>query len=256
MAKMTDPVPFSPAWLTELTDLEARWQGGDAASQADIDQQLALWRTRLKRPATPGEEQFDIVDAAGVPLGLVAPRWFAHLTGLRHRVVHVLLATPQGLLALQMRAHDKPEWPDRLDTTVGGHLKAGQDWQTGVFTEIHEEIGLAPEDRQRWLAETLLTPVGGPFERYNREETLPPIRNRQVNQIYTGTLSAWGLAHLHFADHELDGLYLTPPTEAKRLIDTRDPRIAPGLQGVFPIWWEFIASPASAPPRSHSAPGR
>ncbi len=241
MSKFTDPILFPPVWLAELDALEARWQGGDAAAQADIDEALAVWRRRLKRPSRPDEEQFDIVNAAGEPLGLLAPRWFAHLTGLRHRVVHVLLTTPQGLLALQMRAHDKPEWPDRLDTTVGGHLKAGQSWETGVMTEINEEIGLAPEDRHRWLAETLLTPVGGPFERYNRDEGAPPIRNRQVNQIYTGVLSAWGLAHLHFADRELDGMYLTTPAEAQRLVESGDPRIAPGLRGVFPIWLRFMA---------------
>jgi isopentenyldiphosphate isomerase len=239
MSKFTDPIPFPPAWLAELDELEARWQGGDAASQDDIDRALALWRQRLHHPATAHEEAFDIVDAAGEPLDLIAPRWFSHLTGLRHRVVHVLLITPQDLLALQMRAHDKPEWPDRLDTTVAGHLKAGQDWGMGLDSEIHEEIGLAPEDRQRWLAETQLIAIGGPFERYNRDAGLPPVRNRQVNRIFTGTLSAWGLAHVTFADGEVGGLYLTSPQEIQRLLDARDSMIAPSLRGVFPIWLRF-----------------
>jgi isopentenyldiphosphate isomerase len=239
MAKFTDPIDFPPDWLTELDALEARWQGGDAAAQPELDAALALWRQRLHHPAEPREEQFDIVNAAGEPLGLIAPRWFAHLTGLRHRVVHVLLTTPQGHLALQMRAFDKLEWPDHLDTTVGGHLKAGQDWETGVMAEIHEEIGLAPADRHRWLAERMLTRVGEPFERYGRDEGRPPVRNRQVNQIYTGALTAWGLAHLHFADGELSGLFLTTVTEVRRMIATRDPRLAPGLRGVFPIWQKF-----------------
>ena len=239
MAKFTDPIDFPPSWLTELDALEARWQGGDAVTQAELDAALAVWRKRLHHPATLSEELFDIVDARGQPLGLIAPRWFAHLTGLRHRVVHVLLTTPQDLLALQMRAHDKPEWPDCLDTTVGGHLKAGQDWETGVLAEIHEEIGLASEDRHRWLAETFLREVGGPFERYGRDKGRPPIRNRQVNQIYTGTLTAWGLAHLYFSDGELSGMFLTTVSEVQRLINARDPRLAPGLRGVFPIWRQF-----------------
>jgi len=203
----------------------------------------------LSKPSTSGEEWFDIVDAQGAPLGLTAPRWFAHLTGLRHRVVHVLLMTPQGLLGLQMRAHNKPEWPDRLDTTVGGHLKAGQNWKSGALAEIHEEIGLAPEDITRWLKESMLIPVGQPFERYGRDKGQPPIRNRQVNQIFTGTLTAWGLTHLRFADGELDGMYFTLPRTAKRMIDDGDERIAPGLRNVFPYWWQFTR--ASAPPKSH-----
>ena len=233
------------AWIAELNALAARWQGGDAASQADIDEAVFLWRQRLKQPATSGEEWFDIVDAAGVPLGLTAPRWFAHLTGLRHRVVHVLLTTPQGLLVLQMRAHTKDEWPDHLSTTVAGHLKAGQDWNDGVLSEVEEEIGLAPADRHRWLAQTRLLPVGGPFEHVGRERDPARQRDsllqidRQVNQIYTGVLTAWGLAHVRFADGEVDGLYLTTPLEAKRLVDGRDPLIAPGLLGVLPRWWTY-----------------
>ena len=247
MTTPTSPTPFPLSWLHELDELEARWRGGDAAAQSHIDEALARWRERLHRPAAPGEERFDIVDARGEPLGLTAPRWFAHLTGLRHRVVHVLLTTPQGLLALQMRAHDKPEWPDRLDTTVGGHLKAGQDWDAGVLGEIEEEIGLAAADIHRWLAETMLIPVGEPFERYNRDDVLPPIRNRQVNRIFTGTITAWGLAHIRFADGELDGLYLTPIQNVHRMIDQGDDRIAPGLRNVFPHWRRFTR--ASAPPR-------
>jgi isopentenyldiphosphate isomerase len=239
MAKFTDPIPFPPDWLRELDELEARWQGGDTVSQTEIDEALAVWRVRLERPKTVGEEQFDIVDSRGHPLGLTAPRWFAHLTGLRHRVVHVLLTTPQGLLAVQMRSHSRPEWPDRLDTTVAGHLKAGQDWWAGVASEVHEEIGLAPEDRQRWLAETMLTPVAEPFERYNRDDIMPPIRNRQVNRIFTGTLSAWGLAHITFSDGEVDGLYLTMPAELERLLRDEPDRIAPSLRGVFPICRDF-----------------
>jgi hypothetical protein len=239
---------LTPAWLAELESLAARWQGGDATTQPEIQEALALWRERLQLPASPGEEWFDIVNAAGEPTGLQAPRWFAHLTGLRHRVVHVLLMTPQGLLALQMRSHTKPEWPDRLDTTVGGHLKAGQTWHAGVLEEIHEELGLAPADIHRWLGQTQLIPVGAPFERYKWDPATPHLRNRQVLQLFTGQITAWGLAHLHFADHELDGLYLTPPDEARRLVETRPDRIAPGLRTVFPHWWTYFTR-ASAPPR-------
>ena len=237
--------PDSPPaiWAADLHTLETRWQGGDAASQADIDEAVLLWRQRLKQPATSNEEWFDIVDVTGALLGLTAPRWLAHLTGLRHRVAHVLLTTPQGLLVLQMRAHTTEEWPDHLSTTVAGHLKAGQDWDEGVFSEIQEEIGLAPEDRYRWLAQTQLSPVGRPFEQVGRERDPAhehgrlPQSDRQVNQIFTGALTAWGLAHVRFADGEVDGLYLTAPSEARRLVDARDPRIAPGLLGVLPRWW-------------------
>ncbi len=246
------PSPFPMAWLQALDALEEAWQGGDQLTQDQLDAALTLWRQRLQRPHTPDEEWFDIVDSQGNPLGLTAPRWFAHLVGLRHRVVHVLFTTPQGFLVLQMRAHTKLEWPNRLDTSVGGHLKAGQDWEAGVLTEIQEEIGLAPGDIHRWSAEARLIPVGTAFERYGQDPTTPPYRNRQVNRLYTGTLTAWGLAHVHFADGEVDGLYLTRPEEVARMQKEQPERLAPGLRRMFPRWQAFTR--ASAPPRSHSSP--
>jgi isopentenyldiphosphate isomerase len=234
------PTQFSASWLTELDNLEQQWHYGDACTQQSIDEELLRWRQRLNRPSVPNEEFFDIVDEHGALLGLTAPRWFAHLTGLRHRVVHVLLRTPQGLLVTQMRSHTKAEWPDLLDTTVGGHLKAGQDWQAGVLDEIHEEIGLAPDMMPHWLAEPWLIPVGGPVMRSGKSHSTPPIRNWQVNQIYTGTLTPWGLAHIHFADGELDGIYLCAPDEIQRLIEASSQRLAPGLRNVFPIWQAFV----------------
>jgi len=228
---------FPSNWLDELAALDATWQGGDALTPEQVAETLALWRTRLQRPAHAGEEWFDIVDAAGEPLGYTAPRWLAHLTGLRHRVVHNYLLSPQGLLLLQMRAHDKAEWPSRFDTTVGGHLKAGQDWLTGALTEIYEEVGLPPDQVGRWLEEGQLQPVGAIYERYSLDTHLAiPLRNRQVNRLFSGQLTAWGLAHLRFHDGEVAGVFLCAPAEAQRMI-AADLLIAPGLRHSFDRWW-------------------
>ncbi len=242
MAKHTDPISTPPAWIDELAHLADRWQGGDGVSQDEIEENLARWRQRLRRPAMPDEEQLDIVDVQGDLLGLVAPRWFAHLTGLRHRVVHTLLTTPQGMLVLQMRSHSKSDSPGKFSTTVAGHIKAGQSWQTGLFAEIYEEIGLAPEEKERWLAEPGLHEVGGPFEKVGRSARLAssgalwPVIDRQVNRIFTGVITAWGLMHIRFIDGEVDGVYLTTAQETGRLVDSRDRFVAPGLLNVFPRW--------------------
>ncbi|NUQ38436.1 MAG: NUDIX domain-containing protein [Caldilineales bacterium] len=230
---------FPTTWLHELDALDAAWAGGDGISPAQIAEALAEWRVRLHKPAHPAEEWFDIVDGGGEPLGLTAPRWFAHLTGLRHRVAHVYLTTPQGLLALQMRAHDKAEWPARFDTTVGGHLKAGQDWAAGVLAEIEEEIGLPAPASARWLVDGGLQRVGAPYERYGvDEDRVLHLRNRQINQLFSGRLSEWGLAHVHFADREVAGLYLCPPAEVQRMVEASF-LTAPGLRHSFARWWAW-----------------
>lgn len=230
-------MPIPVAWLDELSALAAAWEGGDRVDAATALQTLETWRVRLGRPAAPGEEWLDVVRPDGESYGWSAPRWFCHLVGLRHRVVYVYLTTPQGLLALQMRAHTKPEWPSLFDTTVAGHVKAGHGWEEGVWAEIEEELGLAVEDGERWLAEGRLEPIGG-YERYGVDDGLPPYRNRQVNRVFVGTLTAWGLAHVRFADGEVGGLYLCRPEEAHRMVMT-DVLVAPGLRRSFPYWWAW-----------------
>ncbi|MCO6449248.1 MAG: NUDIX domain-containing protein [Caldilineales bacterium] len=227
---------FPRPWLETLAGLDADWQGGDHVSPQFAAAELAIWRKRLGYAPTAKEEQLDIVDAAGEVLGWWAPRWFCHLTGLRHRVVHIFLTTPQGFLALQMRAHDKAEWPSLFDTTVGGHVKAGQGWLEGAFNEIEEEVGLPADGTGEWLAGGVLQAVGDCYERYAVGDGAPPIRNRQVNQTYAGVLTEHGLAQVRFADGEVAGLYLCRPEEAKRMIE-QDFLIAPGMQHAFWHWW-------------------
>ncbi len=238
--QLTPPFPqaWALAWTDELALLDAQWQGGDSVPGSEIHQTLHEWRQRLQRPERSQEEWFDIVDASGQPLGTTAPRWFCQLTGLRCRVVHLFLTTAQDLLVLQIRAHDKPEWPSHLDTTVGGHLKAGQDWTGGVMAETAEEIGLQASEVERWLEGGKLLPVDDAYEYYGVDETFPAMRSRQMKQIYAGQLTDWGLAHLHFADREVGALYLCKPEEAKRLLSAGS-MIAPGLQNTFPKWWAW-----------------
>lgn len=203
--------------------------------------QLSVWRERLARPQPPDEEWLDVVTAGGERLGWAAPRWFCHLTGLRHRVVHCFLTTPQNLLILQMRSHDKAEWPSLFDTTVGGHVKAGQGWREGALNEIEEEIGLPATATDLWLQDGGPLVAGPLFERYAagqvRQDSKLLMRNRQVNQIFGGQLSGWGLSHLHFRDGELAGVYLCRPEEARRMLEA-DFLIAPGLRHAFGRWWE------------------
>lgn len=232
------------AWQEELATLDTAWEGGDAISPDAALAELTIWRTRLGRPEQLDEEWLDVVSAAGEPLGWAAPRWFCHLTGLRHRVVHIFLTTPQDLMILQMRGHDKAEWPSLFDTTVGGHLKAGQGWGEGALSEIEEEIGLPAGEVGKWLRGGHLIVTGPTYERYGvgrvHQTSELLMRNRQVNQIFGGQLTDWGLSHLHFHDGELDGVFLCRPEEARRML-AADFLIAPGLRNAFGRWWAWRA---------------
>jgi isopentenyldiphosphate isomerase len=91
-------------------------------------------------------ERFDIVRADGAPLGRSKPRAEVHRDGDWHRAVHVWVAgfdaAGESFLICQRRGLGKDTWPGRLDATVGGHLRAGED-VADALRECDEEIGVA-----------------------------------------------------------------------------------------------------------------
>lgn len=99
-----------------------------------------------EREAQDPAELFDLVAADGTPLGRTKPRAAVHRDGDWHRSVHVWVAgvAEDGALFLlfQRRGMGKDTWPGRLDATVGGHYRAGEEI-TQALREVEEEIGVA-----------------------------------------------------------------------------------------------------------------
>jgi len=88
------------------------------------------------------EELFDIVDDQDCVIGQ-APRSACHGNpALIHRVAHVLVFNTTGQLLLQKRSSSKDVQPGRWDTSVGGHLDPGEDYQAGALREMAEELGI------------------------------------------------------------------------------------------------------------------
>jgi isopentenyldiphosphate isomerase len=91
------------------------------------------------------EEILEIVDNTGNTLG-AAPRSEIHGNpALIHKVVHVLVFNSSGELLLQKRSLSKDVAPGRWDTSVGGHLSAGESTVAGAIREMQEELGVIPE---------------------------------------------------------------------------------------------------------------
>ncbi len=87
------------------------------------------------------DEVFDVVDSEDRVIGQ-APRREVHEKSLLHRVVHILVFNPEGLLFLQKRALTKDENPGLWDTSAAGHVAAGEDYSGTARRELQEELGI------------------------------------------------------------------------------------------------------------------
>ncbi len=136
-------------------------------------------------------------------------------------------------MVLQKRSQRVRNWPGCLDLAVTGHVRAGFSPAEALAAEAREEIGLeiAP------MSGMLVEPWPLFISSYRRQETdrlNPPEHICHVTYLFAATLTAHGLSSLHFADGEVDALYLCEPGEARRMIKEEPQRIAPGLAQSLP----------------------
>ncbi len=98
----------------------------------------------------------ELVDVYGDDLKKVgvATRYEAHRKGLWHFNFHCWVVTrrQRGALLFQVRSESKPSFPGLLDSTVGGHYRAGER-SADVVREIEEELGVRAELKE-------LVPIG------------------------------------------------------------------------------------------------
>ncbi len=87
-------------------------------------------------------EYIDVLDEAGTPTGVSKSHWEIHESGDWHRAVHVWVLNSKKEFLIQKRAHQKANFPDLWDASVGGHVSAGQTAIVAAVRETQEELGL------------------------------------------------------------------------------------------------------------------
>lgn len=120
-----------------------------------------LWGARLLRTAREriyrNDEWFDLVTPGGKRLGR-APRSVCHRgPGLLHPVVHLHVTDGEGRLYLQKRSSSKKIQPGKWDTSVGGHVDAGEEIDAALKREAREELeieGFSPRFITRYVWES------------------------------------------------------------------------------------------------------
>jgi isopentenyldiphosphate isomerase len=134
-------------------------------------------------------EWLDVVDARDRVTGR-ATRAAIHARGLRHRATHVLLFRAGGELFLQRRSFNKDNDPGLWDSSVSGHVDAGENYLACARRESREELGVAP-GRLRLALRLPASPATG----------------MEFTRVYTGAHA--GPFHLQ-PDEIIDGCWLTP----------------------------------------------
>ena len=94
------------------------------------------------------EELLNVYDAAGTVVD-ARPRRAAKASGLAVGAVNALVVNGEGLVLMQRRPPDK-ENGARWDKSVGGHVSAGEEFDTTAVREAGEELFDDPrEERTR-----------------------------------------------------------------------------------------------------------
>jgi isopentenyldiphosphate isomerase len=90
------------------------------------------------------QELYDVYNEEGRSLGRATRAEVHRNPRLVHRAVHVLVRNRRGELLLQKRVATKDIEPGKWDTSVGGHVDAGEDRLAAARREMREELGIEP----------------------------------------------------------------------------------------------------------------
>ena len=136
-------LPPSPPWeeVSEQLGLTLTTRGEELNLGKWIELTRAYDTHPLKDKPQNDDELFDVVDENDVPTG-IATRAQVHSENLIHRAVHVFVLNKNGDLWLQKRSLRKDKNPGLWDSSVSGHLDAGEDYLAAAVRELGEEIGV------------------------------------------------------------------------------------------------------------------
>ena len=163
-------------------------------------------------------ELFDVVDEHDRVIGQ-ARRHEVHARGLCHRAVHVFIVNRSGEIFLHQRSLTKDSFPGRWNSSCAGHVAAGDDYDTTVWRELDEELGLKAFGQAREVLHVApCAETGNEFVRIYRVEAEGPFDLNAAEILCGGwysraAIDAWAGARPEEFAHSF--LFLWPQVRAK-----------------------------------------
>lgn len=107
-----------------------------------------------------------------------------HEDELLHRVIHIWFITPKGEVIFQHRSKSKDLLPDKLDSTVGGHVEVGATYEETAIKECKEETSIDIDlNKLILLNKTVSAAYNEKWGKFHRN------MNAQYVYLYEGQLS-------------------------------------------------------------------
>lgn len=114
------------------------------------------------------DELVDICDDKNTLLGIQKMKSEAHAMGLWHRAAHIWMYNSAGDILLQLRAKNKPLYPDMWDISAAGHVSADEAPIVSAIREVEEEIGISVTEEN--LHFTCIKQLEETYEDINNKE--------------------------------------------------------------------------------------
>ena len=87
-------------------------------------------------------EYLDIYDKNAMKLDIKKEKELVHLEGALHKTIHLWIINDKNELLLQRRSNDNPRYPGKLEISVAGHIRSGENSVEAIQREAFEEIGI------------------------------------------------------------------------------------------------------------------
>jgi isopentenyl-diphosphate Delta-isomerase len=139
----------------------------------------------------------------------------AHKIGLWHRSAHIWIYNSKKEILLQLRAKEKPLYPDMWDISVAGHVSCGEQPIQAALREIKEEIGLTIKESDLSF-----------FKIIKRESIFRDIKNNEFYYVYFLKFNG-NVDELKLQKEELQKIKFISLSELKKELKNKSNNLVP-----------------------------